>query len=124
MAHTAHACWLSRATAGHLGPGGACHSEPIQSRQPFLSLQSRCSFVGRDLIMPWVDLGFAALGPAFKTHSLLLLAARPSSSEAKKCRVLWFFSINYLRKKIKVLWFFSINYFRNTKKIDKRGRTR
>jgi hypothetical protein len=34
MAHTVHACWLSRATAGHLGPGGACHSEPIQSRQP------------------------------------------------------------------------------------------
>ena len=25
MAHTAHACWLSRAPAGHLGPGGACH---------------------------------------------------------------------------------------------------
>ena len=34
MAHTAHACWLSRATADYLGPGGACHSEPIQSRQP------------------------------------------------------------------------------------------
>ena len=34
MAYTAHACWLSRATAGRLGPGGACHSEPIQSRQP------------------------------------------------------------------------------------------
>ena len=25
---------LSRATAGHLGPGGACHSETIQSCQP------------------------------------------------------------------------------------------
>ena len=47
MAHTAHACWLSRAPAGRLGPGGACHSEPIQSRQPIpLALRSRCSFFG------------------------------------------------------------------------------
>ena len=34
MAHTAHACWLSRAPAGHLWAGGACHGEPVQSRQP------------------------------------------------------------------------------------------
>ena len=33
-AHSACVLALSRATAGHLGPGGACHSEPIQSRQP------------------------------------------------------------------------------------------
>ena len=42
----------------------------------FLSLRSRCSFVGRDLTMPWVDLGFAALGPASQLGA--------SSSEAKK----------------------------------------
>jgi hypothetical protein len=33
-AHSACVLALSRATAGRLGPGGACHSEPIQSRQP------------------------------------------------------------------------------------------
>jgi len=33
-AHSACVLALSRATADHLGPGGACHSEPIQSRQP------------------------------------------------------------------------------------------
>ena len=33
-AHSACVLALSRATAGHLGPGGASHSEPIQSCQP------------------------------------------------------------------------------------------
>jgi hypothetical protein len=56
------------------------------SRTWFLSLASVALLLRRARFgdAPWVDLGFAALGPAFTTHSLLLLAARPSSSEAKK----------------------------------------
>ena len=75
LCHGAHsACVL--AVACDCGPSRAwrracmhvSHSEPIQSRASRGSsrspLRSRCSFVGRDLTMPWVDLGFAALGPA------------------------------------------------------------
>ena len=80
VAHTAHAsghaCWLSRATAGHLGPGGACHSEPIQSRQP-VPLASVALLLRRARFDDAVGrLGLRRIGPR--------LAARPSSSEAKK----------------------------------------
>ena len=76
MAHTAHACWLSRAPAGLLGPGGACRSEPIQGRQP-VPLDSVALLLRRARLDDAVGrLGLLRIGPR--------LAARPSSSEAKK----------------------------------------
>ena len=85
-AHSARVLALSRAT-GRLGPGGACHSEPIQSRQP-VPLASVALLLRRARFddVPWVDLGFAALGPAFSlyTHSLLCCSQLGRSSEAKE----------------------------------------
>ena len=95
LCHGAHsACVL--AVACDCGPSRAwrracmhvSHSEPIQSRASRGSsrspLRSRCSFVGRDLTMPWVDLGFAALGPALTTACCWARSQRLGRSVQKK----------------------------------------
>ena len=84
-AHSACVLALSRATAGHLGPGGACHSEPIQSRQP-VPLASVALLLRRARFDDAVGrLGLRRIGPR-PHHSLLLgslAAARPLRSEEK-----------------------------------------
>ena len=90
MAHTAHACWLSRAPAGLLGPGGACRSEPIQGRQP-VPLDSVALLLRRARLDDAVGrLGLLRIGPR-PHHSLLgrsrLGVARRQSECARLGRV-------------------------------------
>jgi len=75
-AHSACVLALSRATAGRLGPGGACHSESIQSRQP-VPLASVALLLRRARFDDAAGrLGLRRIvGPASR--------APPSSSEAK-----------------------------------------